>query len=51
MATAASKISLEHKIPMADSIISATAKKFEAIIWTQDSDFKNIDDVKYFSKK
>ncbi|MCD6271282.1 MAG: type II toxin-antitoxin system VapC family toxin, partial [Deltaproteobacteria bacterium] len=51
MATAASKISLEHKIPMADSIIFATAKKFEAIIWTQDSDFKNIDDVKYFPKK
>ena len=51
MAIAASKISLEHKIPMADSIILATAKEFEAIIWTQDSDFKNIDDVKYFPKK
>jgi predicted nucleic acid-binding protein len=48
MAIAASKISLEHKIPMADSIILATAKVFEATIWTQDSDFKNIDDVKYF---
>ncbi|MFH1581463.1 MAG: PIN domain-containing protein, partial [Pseudomonadota bacterium] len=48
---AASKISLEHKIPMADSIILATAKEFEATIWTQDSDFKNIDDVKYFPKK
>jgi len=51
MAIAASKISLEHKIPMADSIIIATAKEFEATIWTQDSDFKNIDDVKYFPKK
>ena len=51
MAIAASRISLEHKIPMADSIILATAKKFEATIWTQDSDFKNIDDVKYFPKK
>jgi len=51
MAIAASKISLEHKIPMADSIILATAKEFEATIWTQDSDFKNIDDVKYFPKK
>ena len=50
-AIAASKISLEHKIPMADSIILATAKEFEATIWTQDSDFKNIDDVKYFPKK
>jgi len=51
MAIAASKISLEHKIPMADSIILATAKEFEATIWTQDSDFKNIDGVKYFPKK
>ena len=51
MAIAASKISLEHKVPMADSIILATAKEFEATIWTQDSDFKNIDDVKYFPKK
>ncbi|MDO9567341.1 MAG: type II toxin-antitoxin system VapC family toxin [Candidatus Desulfaltia sp.] len=51
MAIAASKISLEHKIPMADSIILATAKEFEATIWTQDSDFMNIDDVKYFPKK
>ncbi len=51
MAIAASKISLEHKIPMADSIILATAKEFGATIWTQDSDFKNIDDVKYFPKK
>jgi len=51
MAIAASKISLEHKIPMADSIIIATAKEFEATIWTQYSDFKNIGDVKYFPKK
>jgi predicted nucleic acid-binding protein len=51
MAIAASRISLEHKIPMADSIILATAKQFEATIWTQDSDFKNIDGVKYFPTK
>jgi len=50
MAIAASKISLEHKVPMADSIILATAKEFEATIWTQDSHFKDIDDVKYFKK-
>ena len=51
IAIAASRISLEHKIPMADSIILATAKEFEATIWTQDSDFKNIDHVKYFPEK
>jgi predicted nucleic acid-binding protein len=51
LAIAASKLSLEHNLPMADSIILATAQEFKAVIWTQDSDFKNISNVKYFSKK
>ena len=51
LAIAASKLSLEHGIPMADSIILATAKAFDAAIWTQDSDFKNVAGVKYFPKK
>ena len=51
LAIAASKISLEHNLPMADSIILATAKEFDATIWTQDADFKNMPEVKYFSKK
>ena len=51
LAIAASRLSLEHKLPMADSIILATAQEFKAIIWTQDSDFKNISKVKYFPKK
>jgi predicted nucleic acid-binding protein len=45
------KLSLEHNLPMADSIILATAKEFKAILWTQNSDFKNINNVKYFPKK
>jgi toxin FitB len=51
LAIAASRLSLEHQLPMADSIILATAQEFKAIIWTQDSDFKNIGKVKYFPKK
>jgi len=51
LAIAASKLSLEHNLPMADSIILATAQEFNAIIWTQDSDFKNISNVKFFPKK
>jgi predicted nucleic acid-binding protein len=51
LAIAASKLSLEHNLPMADSIILATAKEFDATLWTQDSDFKNIEGVKYFLKK
>ena len=51
LAIAASRLSLEHHLPMADSIILATAQEFKAILWTQDSDFKNIGNVKYFPKK
>jgi predicted nucleic acid-binding protein len=51
LAIAASKLSLAHNLPMADSIILATAREFNATIWTQDSDFKDMDHVKYFPKK
>ena len=51
LAIAASRLSLEHQLPMADSIILATAQEFKAVIWTQDSDFENISMVQYFPKK
>jgi len=41
---------LKYKLPLADSIIYATAKKFNAVIWTQDADFESLSDVKYFPK-
>lgn len=41
---------LKHKLPLAGSIIYATAKKFSAMIWTQDADFKALPDVTYFQK-
>ena len=47
----ASKLNLQHNLPMADSIILATAKAHKCIIWTQDSDFKNLKRVKFFPKK
>jgi len=51
LAIAASKLSLENSLPMADSIILATAREFDATVWTQDSDFEYLDGVKYFPKK
>jgi predicted nucleic acid-binding protein len=51
LSIAASKLSIEHALPMADSLILATAQEFNAILWTQDSDLKNINNVKYFPKK
>jgi predicted nucleic acid-binding protein len=51
LAISASKLSLAHNLPMADSIILATAREYDATIWTLDSDFKNIKNVKYFPKQ
>lgn len=51
LAMMAAKLSLEHSLPMADSIILATARFYDATIWTQDADFKNIPSVKYFPKR
>ena len=45
----AAKLSIQHNLPMADSIILATSRAYGCVIWTQDSDFQNIEDVKYFS--
>ncbi len=46
----AAKMSHDYKIPMADSIILTTAFAYEATVWTQDSDFKEFQNVKYFPK-
>jgi predicted nucleic acid-binding protein len=50
IAILAAKISLLHKVPMADSIVFATAQAYNATLWTQDEDFKSIKGVKYFRK-
>ena len=49
IALLASQYSTELNLPMADSIIYATGQKYNATIWTQDSDFKGLADVKYFA--
>ena len=51
IAMVAARIAIELGIPMADSIIVATARMYEAVIWTLDSDFKKIEGAKYFSRK
>ena len=46
----ASKLSLQYHLPMADSIILATANTYDSKIWTQDSDFKDIPNVEFIPK-
>jgi predicted nucleic acid-binding protein len=50
LALRAAKISLDLKMPMADSIILATARSHEATLWTQDADFKGVAGVEYIEK-
>jgi len=47
----AAQISNELKLAMADGIILATARTHDAILWTQDEHFKDMEGVKYIEKK
>lgn len=51
LAIGAARISQHEKLPMADSIILATARARNATIWTQDSHFEGMDRVKYRAAK
>lgn len=51
LALEAARLGLEHRLPLADSVILATAREHRAIIWTQDRDFEGLDGVKYVEKK
>ena len=46
----AARLSVQHRIAMADSVMLATALRNRATLWTQDADFKGIVGVKYFAK-
>jgi predicted nucleic acid-binding protein len=50
LAVAAARLSLAHSLPMADSIVLATARQHDATLWTQDVDFADIPGVQYFRK-
>ncbi|MDR2594913.1 MAG: type II toxin-antitoxin system VapC family toxin [Fibromonadaceae bacterium] len=50
VAVLASSVSKQFKLPMADSIIYATAKIYNAEIYTQDRHFENLENVHYFVK-
>lgn len=47
IAVAAARLSLGLKMPMADSVILATAREYDAELWTQDADFDGLEGVQY----
>ena len=51
LALSAARISLDLKLPLADSVVLATTRAHGAALWTQDADFARLDGVKYAAKK
>jgi toxin FitB len=51
IAVEAARIGNARKLPLADSVILATARLYDATLWTQDAHFADIDGVWYFAKK
>lgn len=51
IAIMAAKLGAELRLPLADSIMLASARAHHAVLWTQDSDFKDVENVKYFPKR
>ena len=51
LAMSAAKLSDELKLPMADSMILAVARVYNATLWTQDEHFKDLEGVKYTAKR
>ena len=51
LALSAALISLQRKLPMADSMILAAAFSHGAVLWTQDAHFKGLNQVKYVEAK
>lgn len=51
MALAPARISLDLAIPMADSVMLATTRLWNATLWSQDSDFEKVQGVRYVAKR
>lgn len=50
IALAAAHLGLAHRLPLADSVMLATARRYAAVLWTQDADFRGIDGVRYVAR-
>lgn len=51
LALEAARVGLDHGLPLADSVMLATARAHGATLWTQDGDFESIEGVRYFPKR
>lgn len=51
LALSAARAGLDHKLPLADSIVYATAKTVDGIVWTQDEHFAGLTNVQFVPKR
>ena len=51
LALQAARLGVEERLPMADSIVFATARELGAEFWTQDADFEGRQGVRYRAKR
>jgi len=51
LALRAARISSDLRLPLADSVIVATAQTYLGVIWTQDARFKGFEGVRYIEKR
>ena len=51
LALRAAAVGLRHKLPLADSVVYATAQAANATVWTQDGDFEGLPGVKFRAKR
>ncbi len=49
LALAAARLSVAGRLPLADSIMLATARAHRATLWTQDADFEGHEGVRFVS--
>ena len=50
LALHAAALGLRHKLPMADSVVYATAQAGGAVVWTQDKGFDGLSGVRFWPK-
>ena len=51
VALEAARLGHNLKLPLADSVMLATARLNQAVLWTQDADFKGLEGVRYVAKR
>lgn len=50
LAVIAARLGAESRLPLADSVVYATGRYRDAVVWTQDADFEGLPGVRYRGK-